>query len=171
MYYSTPYKNFSEIKKGLESKNIILRLSNGCYSKIMQDYGKKSCIMQISYVLPFLLPFMVLTCICFFYKNSFVFLALPIYLFLPYFIPIPRVIAMVMTILGLFGLAWDWPSLIVGILTPALFSLGGFQAWQFVIQASVIRMALQNEKIFERLWKEKLIALQDKEGIHQYIEI
>ena len=76
-----------------------------------------------------------------------------------------------MTILGLFGLAWDWPSLIVGILTPALFSLGGFQAWQFVIQASVIRMALQNEKIFERLWKEKLIALQDEEGIHQYIEI
>ncbi|MFU7516799.1 hypothetical protein [Clostridium sp. HCS.1] len=171
MYYSTLYKNFSEIKKGLESKNIILRLSNGCYSKIMQEYGKKSWIMQISYVLPFLLPFMVLMCICFFYKNSSVFLALPIYLFLPYFIPIPRVIAMAMTILGLFGLVWDWPPLVVGVFTPGLFSLGGIRVWQFVIQASVVRMALQNEKIFERLWKEKLIALQDKEGIHQYREI
>ena len=73
-----------------------------------------------------------------------------------------------MTLAGLFGLAGGWNPVLVALLLPGVFYSAGKSAWWFFIQLGLIKDIRAGRDRFDRRWKQKLFALQDRDGIYQY---
>ena len=97
-----------------------------------------------------------------------VFLAIPVYLLFPLFLPNRRFIATGMTAFGLFGIVWDWPALLTALLVPGILSYLGTWLWQQSLLMTVCREILNKKEVFEELWMQRLIAIQDGEGIYMF---
>lgn len=168
MYQNTPYKNFLQIREALQKKEAVLRIAKGKYAVLLEQFGKGRISVVLTFLLQLILPTVFVTAWYFSCRELTVFAALPVYLILPFVFPLNQFLAVGMTAFGLFGLIWHWPAWAVALLLPALLSYFGGWVWQQNILILVCRQALRDQKSFEELWRQGVIALQDREGIYQY---
>lgn len=168
MYQDTPYKDYAQIQSALRKKTVILRIARGRYSILLQRFGQGRPSVIFTFLLQMILPISFIVGWFFYCREILVLFAIPIYLLLPFTLPLGQFLSGIMTAFGLFGLIWHWPSWSVAILLPALLSYFGGWIWQQNIQLLVCRQALNDREVFEELWTQGLIALQDKEGLYQY---
>lgn len=168
MYQDTPYQNYTQIQDGLRKKAILLRIARGRYSILLQRFGQGRPSVVLTFLLQLILPIAFVVGWFLYCRESFVLFAIPIYLLLPFLLPLGQLLSGIMTAFGLFGLIWHWPAWSVAILLPALLSYFGGWLWQQSILLLVCRQVLNDKTVFEELWTQGLIALQDKQGLYQY---
>lgn len=168
MYQNTPFKNYAQIQDGLRRKAILLRIARGKYSTLLQRFGQGRISVVLAFLLQLLLPAAVVIGWYLYCGDPSTLAAVLVYLLLPFLFPLGQLLSGFMTALGLFGLIWHWPAWCVALLLPALLSYLGSWIWQQSILLLVCRQVLHDKGVFEELWLQGLIALQDKEGVYQY---
>jgi len=168
MYQNTPYKNYAQIRDGLREKTVLLRIARGKYTLLLQRFGQGRISVVLAFLLQFILPAAFAAGWFFYSSDPLALFAIPIYLLLPFAFPLGQFTAGLMTAFGLFGLIWHWPAWSVAVLLPALLSYFGGWVWQQSILLLVCRQVLNDKAVFEELWTQGLIALQDKQGVYQY---
>lgn len=168
MYRDTPFKSYAQIQDGLRKKSILLRIARGRYAVLLQRFGPGHASVILTFLLQLLLPAAVVVGLYLYCRELSALAALPVYLLLPFALPLGQFPAGLLTAFGLFGLIWDWPAWSVSLLLPALLSYLGSWLWQQSILLLVCRQILNDKAVFEELWLQGLIALQTKEGVYQY---
>ncbi len=166
MYRNTPYRSFEQIEKALRGKEAILRIAKGQYARLFREYAQDKIYVAGAFLSQFLFPLCFLIGWYLYTKEILVFLAVPVYLLLPFLLPGMNFLAVGMTAFGLFGLIWHWHEALIALLLPGLLCYFGVWLWQQSILVAVCRKALGECCIFEKLWDEGLIAIQDKDGIY-----
>ena len=167
MYRNTPYKNYAQIQEALRKKTAVLRIARGKYTVLLQRFGQGRPSVVLAFLLQFILPAAFVVGWFFYCRDALALFALPIYLLLPFTFPLGQLLSGVMTTFGLFGLIWHWPAWSVSLLTPALLSYFGSWAWQQSILILVCRQVFNDKAVFEELWTQGLIALQNQQGLYQ----
>lgn len=168
MYRDTPFKSYNQIQDGLRKKSILLRIARGRYAVLLQRFGPGHASVILTFLLQLLLPAAAVVGWYLYCRELSALAALPVYLLLPFALPLGQFPAGLLTAFGLFGLIWDWPAWSVSLLLPALLSYLGSWLWQQSILLLVCRQILNDKAVFEELWLRGLIALQTKEGVYQY---
>ena len=167
MYRDTPFKSYNQIQDGLRKKSILLRIARGRYAVLLQRFGPGHASVILTFLLQ-LLPAAAVVGWYLYCRELSALAALPVYLLLPFALPLGQFPAGLLTAFGLFGLIWDWPAWSVSLLLPALLSYLGSWIWQQSFLLLVCRQILNDKAVFEELWLQGLIALQTKEGVYQY---
>lgn len=168
MYLETPYKNYAQIRDAIEKKRVEIRIVKDKSRELCSQMERGRVGIAFGFLLQFLLP---VSCIAVYggvMKNWSAFLAIPFYCLLPFFLPLPGFVAVALTVSGLFGMVRGWNAGIVAFLLPGICYSWGKRAWWFFIQLGLIQEIMAGREGFERLWKQKLFVLQDKEGIYRY---
>lgn len=168
MYRDTPFKSYAQIQDGLRKKTILLRIARGKYALLLQRFGPGHASVVLTFLLQLLLPAALVAGWYLHCRELSALAALPVYLLLPFVLPLGQFLAGLMTAFGLFGLIWHWPAWSVALLLPALLSYFGSWLWQQSILLLACRQVLGDKAVFEELWTQGLIALQTKEGVFQY---
>ena len=168
MYLNTPYKNYTQVRDAIGKKELVVRIAKNRSSELCSLIENGKVGIAAGFLLQLLLP---MACIAVYGAAVKSWLALPallLYGLLPFLLPLNGFVSAAMTLVGLMGLVRGWNVLIVALLLPGVFYSGGKSAWWFFIQLGLIKDIMADRSQFEKFWKERLFALQDKEGIYQY---
>lgn len=93
---------------------------------------------------------------------------IPLYVLLPFFLPLGCLSATLITGVGLAGLILSWPPILVSLCLPAeLYFLGG-RLWWFAIQWALLPDLMSDRHFFKELWEEKLLFVQTQDGFFGY---
>lgn len=168
MYLKTPYKNYAQVRIAIEKKEVVVRIARNKSRDLCGQMERGRIGVAFGFVLQIILP---VSCIAVYgavTKNGAAFLAVPAYCLLPFFFPLDGIVATVLTVTGLLGITLGWNEGIVAFLLPGIFYSWGKNMWWFFIQLGLIQEIMAGRETFERFWKQKLFALQDKGGIYRY---
>ena len=168
MYLNMPYKNYSQVRDAIGKKELAVRIAKNRSSELCSLVENGKVGIAAGFLLQLILP---AACIIVYGATVKSWLPLPallLYCLLPFLFPLNGFVSAAMTVVGLLGLVGGWNALVVAILLPGIFYSGGKTAWWFFIQLGLVKDIMAGRSQFEKLWKQKLFALQDRDGIYQY---
>lgn len=168
MYLNTPCRNYGEVREAIEARSLVVRVVKNRSGELCGQVENGRVGIAMGFALQMILPAACAVACAVFARSWAALSAVAVYGLLPFVLPLNGFVSAAMTLAGLFGLAGGWSPVLVALLLPGVFYSAGKSAWWFFIQLGLIKDIMASRDRFERLWKQKLFALQDRDGIYQY---
>lgn len=168
MYQDTPYANYFQVREALSKQKVTIRIAKNQYKKLFKCYGQDNWFIAASFLAQFIFPITFIVCWSVYTGEKSVLPAVILYIAFPFFFSSNSFISTALTAIGLFGFVEQWPAVITACFIPGVLSYFGTWLLQQSIILTVVRKIMLEQSVFEELWQNRLIALEDRRGVYQY---
>lgn len=168
MYQNAPFSSYEEAVAKLRKKEIGLLVFKNKRAVVMEETFVRSHMVGYLFFLQFVLPLVFIIGYAVYTRQYLGLLAALPYLILPLVRPLPFGISMLLTGMGVLGLALGWHPVFICFALPAQLAWWGEQSWWNVMQYFLLKRLFAEKPLFDTLWERGVIGFHDKKRTYKY---